>query len=115
MQLEDFLEFETEPCERIRVKGTRVNLEHVVELYQGGMTPEQIYGYFGMWPPLEKVYAAITYYLANKASVEGYLARGEAAFQERLQEYRRLPESDAVKRIRAVMAEREAAKARSGS
>ena len=115
MQLEDFLEFETEPCERIRIQGTRINLEHVIELYRGGMTPEQIFGYFGMWPPLEKIYASITYYLANKSFVEGYLARGEAAFQEQLKAHRQRPESDAVKRIRAVKAEREAAKSRSGS
>ena len=114
MQLEDFLEFETEPCERIRIEGTRVNLEHVLELYKGGMTPEQIYGYFGMWPPLEKVYAAITYYLANKESVEAYLSRGEAAFQATYQERLRQPDSEAVKRVRAIKAEREAARGRGG-
>jgi len=112
MQLEDFLEFETVPCERIRLKGTRINLEHVVELYKGGMTPEQIFGYFGMSPPLEQLYATITYYLANKKSVEAYLARGEVLFQKQRQAYLAQPESEAVRRIRAIKAEREAAKVR---
>jgi uncharacterized protein (DUF433 family) len=115
MQLEDFLEFESEPCERIRIRGTRVNLEHVLELYKGGMTPEQIYGYFGQWPPLEKVYAAITYYLANRESVEAYLARGEAAFRAKYHDHLGRPETEAVRRVRAAKAEREAAKARGGS
>jgi uncharacterized protein (DUF433 family) len=106
MQLEDFLEFESEPCERIRIQGTRINLEHVIELYKGGMTPEQIYGYFGSWPPLEKIYAAITYYLANKETVEAYIARGEAEFQKRYQEYLNQPVPDVVSRMRALKAER---------
>ena len=108
MELKDYLEFESEPCERIRIAGTRVNLEHVLELYKGGMTPEQIHGYFGTWPPLEKVYAAITYYLANREAVDAYLARIEATFQMARDENRRRPEPEVVSRIRAVRAEREA-------
>ena len=108
MLLKDYLEFESEPRERIRIAGMRVNLEHVLELYKGGMTPEQIYGYFGTWPPLEKIYAAITYYLANKETVEAYLTRIEATFQQAHEDYLRQPEAAVVNRIRAVKTEREA-------
>jgi uncharacterized protein (DUF433 family) len=106
MQLEEFLEFDTEPCERIRIAGTRVNLEHVIELYTGGMTPEQIYAYFGSWPPLENIYASITYYLANKDAVDAYIARVEADFQKRYQEHLNQPVPDVVSRMRALKAKR---------
>src|SRR6266508_6888917 len=82
MQLEDFLEFELPPRERIRVRGTRINLEHIVSLFKSGMTPEQIHAYFGQWPPLEKVYGAVTYYLNNKDEVEAYIGRVDASFRE---------------------------------
>ncbi|MCE9533105.1 MAG: DUF433 domain-containing protein [Planctomycetes bacterium] len=102
MQLEDFLDFEPPPLERIRVRGTRINLEHIVSLFKGGMTPEQIHAYFGQWPPLEKVYGTIAYYLNNKESVESYMARIEATFQEQYQAYQKQPESELMRRIREL-------------
>jgi uncharacterized protein (DUF433 family) len=109
MQLEDFLDFEPPPKERIRVRGTRINLEHLVSLFLSGMTPEQIHAYFAQWPPLEKIYGAIAYYLNNKESVNAYIARVEAVFQEDYERYKQQPESEAVKRIRALKGERAAA------
>ena len=106
MLLEDFFDFETVPSERIRLKGTRINLEHVLELYRGGMTPEQIFAYFGMWPPLEKIYAAITYYHSEREAVDGYLERHEAAVRQLREEYDRQPKSDVVKRLQAIQSER---------
>ena len=109
MQLEDFLDFEPPPRERIRIRGTRINLEHLVSLFQSGMTPEQIHAYFGQWPPLEKIYGAVAYYLNSKESVDAYIARVEAVFQEDYERYKQQPESEAVKRIRELKAERAAA------
>lgn len=113
MQLEDFLEFEPAPRERIRVRGTRINLEHIVSLFKSGMTPEQVHAFFGQWPPLEKVYGAVTYYLNNKDAVEAYMGRVEAAFREATERQAQQPESEVVKRLRALKAERAAEKGES--
>jgi uncharacterized protein (DUF433 family) len=108
MQLEDFFEFHTEPVEHIRIKGTRIDIDHVIDLYRRHMTPEQIAVYFGC--PLEpvQVYATILYYLQNRAAVEDYLARGEQIFQAHYAEYLAKPLSPAAQRIRALKAARNA-------
>lgn len=110
MQLEDFFEFEPPPRERIRVRDTRINLEHIVSLFQSGMTPEQIHAYFGQWPPLEKVYGAITYYLNNKETVEAYVGRVEAALRTAAEKQSQEPDVEVVRRLKAIRAERAAAK-----
>ena len=46
--LRDYFDFIRAPVEVIRLKDTRVNIEFVVQLFQGGMLPEQIKDYFGM-------------------------------------------------------------------
>jgi uncharacterized protein (DUF433 family) len=106
MQLEDYLEFHTEPVEYIRIKGSRISLDLVLELYNLGMRPEQIATHFGC--PLEpvQVYAAIAYYLQNKEAVEAYLERGERRWKETEAAIRAQPESEAVKRIKAIKAAR---------
>ena len=114
MQLEDYFDFNTQPVEHIRIKGTRIGLEHVVELYQQGMFPEQIAVNFGCPITVEQAYAAITYYLHNKDAVEAYLARGKARGDANHQKWLAQEPSDAVKRIRAIKAAR-AAEAPKGS
>ncbi len=102
MRLEDYFEFHTEPVDHIRIKGTRIGIEHVIELHNQGMRPEQIAAHFGC--PLEpvQVYAAITDYLQNKEAVEAYLERGEQRWKETEAALRAQPESEAVKRIKAI-------------
>ncbi len=76
--VEDLLDFSHAP--EIRLKGHRIWLEHIVEHYLSGLSPEAIVKeYPGLG--LEKVYAAIAYYLANKEAVDTYMAkqREEAA------------------------------------
>ncbi len=108
MQLEDFLDFKTEPVEHIRIKGTRIDIDHVIELHKRHMTPEQIAVHFGC--PLDpvQVYATITYYLANKDTVESYLERGETRFRAAYEAYLLAPPSPAAARIRALKAEKAA-------
>lgn len=115
MQLEDYFEFHTEPVEYIRIKGTRIGLEHVVELYKGGMFPEQIALHFGCPISVEQAYAAITYYLHNKDAVEAYLERGRAIGDANYQKWLAQEPSDAVKRIRAIKAARAAEAAKGPS
>ncbi len=105
MQLEDYFDFNTTPVEHIRIKGTRINLDHVVELYKLGKKPEQI---AEEHPTLElvQVYATITYYLQNTKEVEAYLERGEQRWQKLYAEYQAQEPPEAVKRIRAIKAAR---------
>jgi len=102
MLLEDYFDFNTQPVEHIRIKGTRISIDHVIELYKQKLTPEQIAIHFGSPITVEQAYATITYYLHNRDDIEAYFARGETIHQENLRKYREQPPSDAVKRIRAI-------------
>ena len=62
------------------VAGTRVSLDSIVYAYWGGQTAESIAQSFPVLT-LEQVYGAITFYLANQADINAYLARNEADFE----------------------------------
>ena len=69
----------------IRVGGTRVTLDTIVQAYHDGATAEQIVQDFDS-VRLEHAYAAISYYLAHRAEVDEYLAvRNRQAAQLREQ------------------------------
>ena len=71
MQLEDYFEFLTP--EDIRVKGTRIGIEHILyEYVVGGKTAEDIAELFHT-VSLEQVYATIFYYLRDRDTVGKYL------------------------------------------
>ena len=86
MQLEKYFDFIAEDA--IRLTGTRVGIEAVIDDYQKGSTPEEIVFHYPTLS-LEQVYATITYYLANKQKVKEYIAlvrqRQEEAWQEQQQ------------------------------
>jgi uncharacterized protein (DUF433 family) len=115
MQLEDYFEFEKFPSkhgeiERIRIKGRRIAIEHVLYHYlNDAMGPEQIAREVYTDLPLEQIYATILYYLHNKEEVEGYLERGrrieEAWYQEYLERGPYFLRDDALKEIAARKAE----------
>ncbi|MBY0456081.1 MAG: DUF433 domain-containing protein [Gemmataceae bacterium] len=106
MQLEDYFDFHTTPVEYVRIKGTRIDIDFVIELYKRHMTPEQIAVHFGC--PLDpvQVYATITYYLHNKAEIDAYLARREQKWQATYAAYLAQEPPEVVKRIRAIKAAR---------
>jgi uncharacterized protein (DUF433 family) len=56
----------------VRVGGTRVTLDTVVEAFREGLTPEEIQQ---QYPSLDlpHVYAAVSYYLHHRHEVEEYL------------------------------------------
>lgn len=111
MQLEDYFEFNTEPVEHIRIKGTRIDIDFVIDLHKRHMIPEQIAVHFGCPLDLIQVYATITYYLQNKAAVDAYLDRREKKWQETYQAYIAKEPPEVVKRIRAIKAVMAAQKA----
>lgn len=92
MQLEDYFEFEKfdtpyGPVERIRIKGHRIAIEHVLDFYNRGVSAEEIAKVHYPSLSLEEVYATLTYYLHNKAEVDAYNERGEKIADAYYQEY----------------------------
>lgn len=83
MELKGYFEFLSP--DDIRIKGTRVGIETVLDDYLNGSSPEEIAARYRTLT-LEQVYASITYYLHNQEKIDAYLARwrayGEAAWQE---------------------------------
>jgi len=109
MQLEDYFEFESletphGPVERIRIKGHRISIEHVLDHYKAGYSPETIVRDIYPTLDLEKVHATITYYLHNKDRVEEYIRQGNRVAEAYYQEYLQQEIPEAVKRIQALKA-----------
>jgi uncharacterized protein (DUF433 family) len=70
-----------------RVRGTRVTLDCVVEMWLDGAAPEEIAEHYDVLQ-LDDVYAVITYYLRHQAEVDQYIAHQKAeseAAQEAVQ------------------------------
>lgn len=89
MQLEDYFEFEKcAQCERIRVKGTRVSIEILLDEFNQGVSPEKIQQDY---PSVtrEQVYAAITYYLHNQQEIDSYMRKSRETAEKNYQEWRR--------------------------
>ena len=59
--------------------GTRVSLDSVVYAFRKGLLPESIARAYPLLD-LEKVYGAITFYLANRSDIDAYLISEEQAF-----------------------------------
>lgn len=61
------------------VIGTRISLDSIVYAFRKGLLPESIAQAYPLLD-LEKVYGAITFYLANKSDIDAYLFAEEQAF-----------------------------------
>ncbi|MFG6101186.1 DUF433 domain-containing protein [Leptothoe sp. EHU-05/26/07-4] len=59
--------------------GTRISLDSIVYAFRKGMLPESIAQSYPLLD-LEKVYGAITFYLANRSDIDAYLISEEEAF-----------------------------------
>lgn len=65
----------------VRVSGTRVSVDSIVEAHNRRETPEQIAESFPS-VSLAQVYAVIAFYLGHRQEVDAYLRRREAEAQE---------------------------------
>ena len=74
----------------IRIKGTRVGIETVLDDYLNGASPEEIAARYRTLT-LEQVYATITYYLRHQEEINAYLARWRAYAEAAWQEQQRNP------------------------
>jgi uncharacterized protein (DUF433 family) len=94
--LEDLLDFVSETD--IRLKGHRIWLEHIIEHYQAGLSAAAIAARFpGV--AIEKIYAAITYYLANRAAWDERLRQIDRQGEQALAAQSETP---AGKRLREI-------------
>ncbi|HEY1375218.1 MAG TPA: DUF433 domain-containing protein [Gemmataceae bacterium] len=69
------------PDGTLRVTGTRIPLDRVIESYKHGATPEAIVDSFDSLK-LADVYAIISYYLNHTEEVEAYLSAREREAEE---------------------------------
>ena len=90
----------------IRIKGTRVGIEIVIEKFLEGASPKEIQRHYPHLT-LKQIYATITYYLFNKNTIDIYMEaerkRVEAAY-----EVQRENPPPVVKRLIKIKAQREA-------
>jgi uncharacterized protein (DUF433 family) len=108
MQLEDYFEFLA--SDDIRIKGTRIGIEHILDEYiHEHKAPEEIAQEL-YTVSLEQVYATILYYLHNQTAVEKYMAdwldytlKAEAEYDKnppllivRLRQFKTQQEAEAV-------------------
>jgi len=83
LELESYFDFIDDKC--IRLKGTRIGIETILQDYELGATQEEI---LIRYPTLslQQAYAAITYYLANRTSSrclsERVIRQKEEAWEE---------------------------------
>lgn len=103
MQLEDYFDFLS--AEDIRLKGHRIGIDDILDLYLEGYSPEEIVLYYGTLQPVE-VYATITYYHQNRAEMDAMLARVRAWRDQHWHELAKREPPEVVERLRAVQAER---------
>ena len=83
------------------IAGTRISLDSIIHPFKNGASPEAILRSFPLIGSLERVYGAITFYLANREAVEVYLSEQERLSQELASKQPPLPESLSKKLDRA--------------
>jgi uncharacterized protein (DUF433 family) len=89
----------------IRIKGTRVGIETVIDDYLNAMSPEEIAVRYPTLT-LEQVYATITYYLHNQAEIDHYLERWRCYAEQAWQQQRQYP-SPAIQRLQSLKRKRQ--------
>lgn len=91
----------------IRVKGSRVTLDVIIESFKAGESPEEILSDFPTLS-LPDIYATVTYYLNHKPEVEEYLTqRAARAAEVRKKIEDRWPTGDLQEKLLARRAARE--------
>lgn len=98
--------FEFVNPEMIRIKGTRVGIEIVIEKFLEGASPKEIQRHYPHLT-LKQIYATITYYLFNKKVIDAYIEAGYKRMEAAYEAQRKNPPSG-VKRLMKIKAQEEA-------
>lgn len=100
MELECYFDFLSE--NDIRLKGTRVGIETILEDFFNGSSPEEIaIRYTSL--NLEQVYATITYYLHNREKIDAYIQAWRQYTDQASKEADENP-PEVIKRLRRLKA-----------
>lgn len=95
----------------IRVHGTRVGIEQIIDGFLDGSIPEAIAVEFPT-VTLEQIYGVIAYYLRNRTEADAYMARLSQWSQEmrkqQLEQLARGEAPDVVRRLRMIADKRNA-------
>jgi uncharacterized protein (DUF433 family) len=97
--------FEFISPEAIRIKGTRVGIEIVIEKFLDDASPDEIRRHHPHLS-LKQIYATITYYLFNRERIDAYIKAGRKRVEAAYEEQRRSP-SSGVKRLMKIKGQRE--------
>ena len=92
--------------ETIRIKGTRVGIEIVIEKFLEGENPKEIQRHYPHLT-LKQIYSAIAYYLLNKEAIDTYIEVGRKQVEAAYEAQRRNP-SPGIKRLMKIKAQRNA-------
>ena len=104
MQLEDYLDFLAPNI--IRLKGTRVGIETIINDYLNGRSPEEILHYYpGV--TLEQVFATLTYYYRHQEVMEAYIQAWREEGQWAQEEQQHIP-SSRMREIKEMLREQTA-------
>jgi uncharacterized protein (DUF433 family) len=98
MLLEDYFDFLSP--DDIRIKGHRIGIQDVIKYYLSGYSPEEILEELPSLN-LEKIYAVITYYLANRFQIDEYMFRLEQSQEQHYQEWLKKEPSEVIARLRS--------------
>lgn len=98
INLNDYFDFWD--TDDIRIKGTRVGIETIIEDYLNAASPEEIAVRYPT-VTLEQIFATLTFYLRNKHEVDQYLERLRIFTKQAWQNQQRHP-SPAIKRLREI-------------
>jgi uncharacterized protein (DUF433 family) len=104
MKLPDFLT--TDKYGFIHLVGHRIGLNHVINLYNEGNSPQQILEEFDTLSSAF-IHQLLAYYHANKAEVDAYIAEHDAEVQRQIAEAPRRLDMDELRRRFALRHGRE--------
>ena len=102
MELESYFDFLSP--EDIRIRGTRVGIETVLDDYLEGASPEEIAARYRTLT-LEQVYATLLYYFCNRAQVDAYLEAWRTYAEQAWLEHQRNSSPEII-RLRELKARR---------
>ena len=89
----------------VRMRGTRVGVEHLLTEYLSGRLPEELAIEFPT-VSLEQIYGVLAWYLRNRQEVDAYLRRWKSRARLARQEQARAQPPEVVQRLRRLVEQR---------
>ena len=105
--LNDDRYLEVHSANDVRIKGTRVGIEHLLTAYLAGSLPEEICLEFPTIS-LEQVHGVIAWYLGNQAEADAYLRRWQTESRQARRQQAEGDQAEVIRRIRLRTAQRAA-------